>query len=280
MVNDEMIPQNEMSAVILEIKTVLDASRRNIARQVNSELLGTYYNIGRIICEYEQTMPERADYGKQTLKELSKVLTTEFGKGFSRSNLQNMRQFYLTYEKCQTLSGKLSWSHYCELLSISDPDKRRFYEKESINANWSARKRTVSQRSMHWAACLTTFLHPGMCYTCPTRNSWSLRLRMSLRSGIKKIRRETEGFLRKCICTSCANIVWEVFDCKSSAAFQIGCGRAFKNPRMKELPDPHAESQIALFVLTNIDPDAHIPHQVVRDGFIESLPDGAYSSVK
>ena len=121
-------------------------------------------------------------------------MTTEFGKGFSRSNLQNMRQFYLTYEKCQTLSGKLSWSHYCELLSISDPDKRRFYEKESINANWSARKRTVSQRSMHWAACPTTFLHSGMCYICPTRNSWSLRLRMSLRSGIKKIGRETESF--------------------------------------------------------------------------------------
>ena len=54
-------------------------------------------------------MPERADYGKQTLKELSKALTNEFGKGFSRANLLNMRSFYLTYEKCQTLSGKLTW---------------------------------------------------------------------------------------------------------------------------------------------------------------------------
>ena len=98
----------EMSPVLQEIKTVLDTARSNVARQVNSELLNTYWNIGRIICEYEQTMPERADYGKQTLKELSRVLTQEFGKGFSRSNLQNMRAFYLTYEKCQTLSGKLS----------------------------------------------------------------------------------------------------------------------------------------------------------------------------
>lgn len=126
--------------VVQEIRSILDTARSNVARQVNSELLNTYWNIGRIICEYEQMMPARADYGKQTLKELSKELTMEFGKGFSRSNLQNMRQLYLTYEKCQTLSGKLSWSHYCELLSISDPDKQSFYEKEAINSNWSVRE--------------------------------------------------------------------------------------------------------------------------------------------
>nr|WP_298019267.1 PDDEXK nuclease domain-containing protein [uncultured Dysosmobacter sp.] len=131
---------HSLSPVILEIKAVLDSARSNVARQVNSELLNTYWNIGRIICEYEQSEPGRADYGKQTLKELSRELTREFGRGFSRSNLQNMRLFYLTYEKCQTLSGKLSWSHYCELLSISDPDKRSFYEKEAINANWSVRE--------------------------------------------------------------------------------------------------------------------------------------------
>lgn len=129
-----------MNLVIQEVKAVLDNARNNVAHQVNSELLNTYWNIGRIICEYEQSEPGRADYGKQTLKELSKVLTQEFGKGFSRSNLQNMRAFYLTYEKCQTLSGKLSWSHYCELLSISDSDKRSFYEKEAVNANWSVRE--------------------------------------------------------------------------------------------------------------------------------------------
>ncbi|WP_442863021.1 DUF1016 N-terminal domain-containing protein [Agathobaculum sp.] len=76
------------------------------------ELLTAYWNVGRIICEYEQFEPDRADYGKQTIKELSRTLTREFGKGFSRLNLWNMRQFYLAYPKCQTLSGKLSWSHY------------------------------------------------------------------------------------------------------------------------------------------------------------------------
>ena len=81
----------ELTSVVQEVKTVLTTARQNVATQVNSELLNTYWNIGRIICEHEQSDPERADYGKQTIKELSKALTTEFGKGFSRSNLQNMR---------------------------------------------------------------------------------------------------------------------------------------------------------------------------------------------
>lgn len=99
-------------SIVSEVKTLLNEARKNVAKQVNSELLITYWNIGRIIVEHEQENKERAEYGKQTIKELSRALTQEFGKGFSRSNLQNMRTFYLTYEKCQTLSGKLSWSHY------------------------------------------------------------------------------------------------------------------------------------------------------------------------
>ena len=130
----------DVSSVISEIRSVIDNARNNVARQVNTELLNTYWNIGRIICEYEQTLPKRADYGKQTLRVLSKELTKELGKGFSRSNLQNMRLFYLAYPICQTVSGKLSWSHYCELLSVFDKDKRSFYEKESINSGWSVRE--------------------------------------------------------------------------------------------------------------------------------------------
>ena len=129
-----------LSPVVQEIKSVLDCARRNVAVQVNNELLMSYWKIGEIIIRYEQDNGIRAAYGEQTLKQMSKALTQALGKGFSRSNLQNMRQLYLTYEKCQTLSGKLSWSHYCDLLSISDPDKRSFYEKEAINANWSVRE--------------------------------------------------------------------------------------------------------------------------------------------
>ena len=137
MENYQLSPDNPM---ILEIRKLLENARNNIAQQVNTELLTTYWNIGRIIVEYEQQSQLRAEYGKQTLKELSKELTREFGKGFSRSNLQNMRAFYLAYEKCQTPSGKLAWSHYCELLTISDEGKRSFYEKEAVNSGWSVRE--------------------------------------------------------------------------------------------------------------------------------------------
>lgn len=134
---NQLLSKNSM---ILEIRELLENSRKNIAQQVNTELLNTYWQIGQIIVEYEQQSQLRAEYGKQVLKELSKELTKEFGKGFSRSNLQNIRAFYLTYEKCQTLSGKLSWSHYGELLAISDTDKRSFYENETINSGWSVRE--------------------------------------------------------------------------------------------------------------------------------------------
>lgn len=129
-----------------EIRELILNARQHVATQVNTELLATYWQIGRMIVEHEQNHQERADYGKQVLKQLSKALTQEFGRGFSRSNLQNMRAFYLTYQKCQTLSGKLTWSHYCELLSISDANKRSFYEKETINAGLSVRelKRQIS----------------------------------------------------------------------------------------------------------------------------------------
>ena len=110
---DQILPLNQdINIVVHEIGDLLAAARSNVARQVNNELLSTYWNIGRIISEYEQTVPERADYGKQTLKELSKALTNEFGKGFSVSDIQFMRRFYQTYQIQQTASVKLSWSHY------------------------------------------------------------------------------------------------------------------------------------------------------------------------
>ena len=122
------------------IKILMENARKDVAKQVNSMLVRTYWEIGRIIIEEEQKRSDRAEYGKQLLIELSKKLSKEYGKGFSRSNLQNMRNFYLLYPICQTVSGKLTWSHYCELLSISDNSKRNFYEKESINSNWSVRE--------------------------------------------------------------------------------------------------------------------------------------------
>ena len=122
------------------IKQLMDQARNRVSREVNNILIQTYWEIGRIIVEDEQCNLERAEYGKKLIIDLSKRLTKEYGKGFSRANLQNMRNFYLLYPICQTLSSKLSWSHYCELLYINDEKKRSFYEKETVQANWSVRE--------------------------------------------------------------------------------------------------------------------------------------------
>ena len=122
------------------IKQLMDQARNRVSREVNTILVQTYWEIGRIIVEDEQGNLERAEYGKKLIEDLSKRLTKEYGKGFSKSNLFNMRNFYLTFPIFQMLSGKLSWSHYCELLSISDEKKRSFYEKETIQANWSVKE--------------------------------------------------------------------------------------------------------------------------------------------
>jgi len=123
-----------------EIHDLLHKARQNIISNINSTMTKTYFLIGKRIVEEEQDGNKRAEYGKKLIADLSKRLTKEYGKGFSKSNLFNMRNFYLTFPIFQMLSGKLSWSHYCELLSISDEKKRSFYEKETIQANWSVKE--------------------------------------------------------------------------------------------------------------------------------------------
>ena len=123
-----------------QIAGLIQSARKQVATQVNTALLTTYWNVGRLIVEDEQNSEHRAEYGKRVLVDLSKRLTKDFGKGFSSSNLHWMRELYIKYPICQTLSNKLSWSHYCELLTISDDTKRSFYEKECVNARWSFRE--------------------------------------------------------------------------------------------------------------------------------------------
>ena len=132
--------ENIHQDVFDNIKQLMDQARNRVSREVNTILVQTYWEIGGIIVEDEQGNLERAEYGKKLITDLSKRLTKEYGKGFSRANLQNMRNFYLLYPICQTLSSKLNWSHYCELLSISNEKKRSFYEKETILSNWSVRE--------------------------------------------------------------------------------------------------------------------------------------------
>ncbi len=134
-----MLEKNN-AEIIKEIKDIILSSRQKVAYEVNNTMLYAYWNVGRIIVENEQNGNIKAEYGKQIMKELSKELRKILGSGFSVSNLFNMRKLYITYPKFQTVSGKLSWSHYCELLSIENVDERNFYEKECLNSNWSVRE--------------------------------------------------------------------------------------------------------------------------------------------
>lgn len=129
-----------IEALYQRIQEILDNARNRVYYTANFEMVQAYWNVGREIVEEEQKGGNRAEYGKQLMEELSKRLTKDVGKGFSLSNLFNMRKFYQCYPIFQTVSGKLCWSHYCELMGISDEIKRSFYENESLNSNWSLRE--------------------------------------------------------------------------------------------------------------------------------------------
>ena len=90
-------------------------------------MVKSYWNIGKQIVKQEQNGKNRAEYGKYIIKELSTRLTKEFGKGFGARNIRNMRQFYLAFQKWQTVSAKLSWSHYQLLIRLKSKEAREYY---------------------------------------------------------------------------------------------------------------------------------------------------------
>ena len=161
-----------------QVAVLLKNAQQQVLRTVNSTMVFTYFEIGRMIVEEEQNGKERADYGKQVLKGLSEQLTKEFGKGFSLSNLEQIRKFFLIYSKSETLLRisqiqnsqsvivesestisqslivefkkidyhtfisffKLTWTHYVFLMRIEDENERSFYEIETEKNNWSVRE--------------------------------------------------------------------------------------------------------------------------------------------
>ena len=157
-----------------QVVELLQNARHQVLRTVNSTMVCTYFEIGRMIVEEEQSGKDRAEYGKQILKGLSDELKKEFGKGFSTDNLENMRKFYLAYSISESLTRilqitnspslmtnsesvkleeiqttktqslisffKLTWTHYVFLMRIEDEKERRFYEIESEKYNWSVRE--------------------------------------------------------------------------------------------------------------------------------------------
>lgn len=152
------------NSLFSQVVDLLQQSKQQVARAINQTMVYTYYEIGRMIVEEEQNGKDRAEYGKQLLKGLSKELNQEFGKGFSVDNLQNMRKLFSVYSIYETVSSiskneiphvesvisqitetvspifKLTWSHYIFLIRIDDSNERSFYEIETAKNNWSVRE--------------------------------------------------------------------------------------------------------------------------------------------
>lgn len=129
-----------LNTLISNIEQTVAIAKEKLATSVNTTMTETYWQIGKYIVETEQDGKIKAAYGKKLLTTLSHELTLRLGKGYSRPNLNNMRKFYLKYPKCQTVSDKLSWSHICELIKLDDDLERSFYERQTVNENWSVRE--------------------------------------------------------------------------------------------------------------------------------------------
>ncbi len=135
------VPSNKaIQGIYQQIREVLIQARSRALRTVNAEMVVCYWEIGRLIVEEEQQGDKRAEYGKRLIRDLSKRLSEEFGKGFDRTNLQHMRAFYLGFSNCDALRRELSWTHYRLLLRVEKPEARAFYEAETVNSRWSTRE--------------------------------------------------------------------------------------------------------------------------------------------
>lgn len=137
--NNKIINNNKFNNLFNNIKDLVINSRNKVYQTVNTEMLSLYWNIGKAIIEIQQGA-EKASYGDFILDKLSQKLTNEFGKGFSKRNLERMRKFYICFPIATTVSSQLSWSHYLELIKIEEESKRNFYLNECINTKWSVRE--------------------------------------------------------------------------------------------------------------------------------------------
>lgn len=130
---------SEGSSLLSDIRAILTEARHKVYTAANTAMVMAYWNVGRLIIE-AQGGGERAAYGDRLLKNISAQLTEEFGKGFTYSNLKNMRQFYSTFPNSYALRGELSWTHYRLLMRVNNPRAREYYLQEAAEGNWSTRQ--------------------------------------------------------------------------------------------------------------------------------------------
>ncbi len=131
-----------MNLIVNDIRQILRQARSKTYTAINFAMTEAYWHIGRRIVQEEQQGEVRAEYGKQLIRELSKQLAAEFGKGFSEANLKNFRQFYLTFPENEiryTLRSELTWSHYRLIMRVDNPKARKYYISEAAEQNWSTR---------------------------------------------------------------------------------------------------------------------------------------------
>lgn len=129
-------PSSPSAPLLNSIRELLTQSRKQVIQVVNTAMIQTYWQIGRLIIEDEQQGQDRAEYGKQALQALSRSLTEEFGKGFDIRNLRNMRRFYLAFPIRNAVRTELTWTHYRTLIRVTNKQARQWYMEE-----WNCRVR-------------------------------------------------------------------------------------------------------------------------------------------
>lgn len=132
--------RNKEDVFLSDIKEIIDSARQNAARSVDFCRVQMYWHMGKRIFEEEQQGKDRADYGTYLIKNLAKQLEPEYGSGFSYRQLAFCRQFYRIYPIVNALRSQLNWTQYRMLIQIDNPDKRMYYELESVNNGWTARE--------------------------------------------------------------------------------------------------------------------------------------------
>ena len=143
-----MIVEHKYEQLLQSIGTALHKGRQQMVKAVNATMVQTYWHIGQYIVEYEQQGNERAEYGSNLINRLSRDLTERFGNGFSKSNLLYIRKFYIVFQKGETVSNLLTWSHYFEILRKDDPLEISFYVKQCEIEGWSVRELKRQMKSM------------------------------------------------------------------------------------------------------------------------------------
>lgn len=134
------LKQNTYQALLSAIKNTLQEGQTSAIKAVRRQLVLTYWAIGRHIVQYEQSGSEKSEYGSKVLNRLSRDLSDQLGRGFSRTNLIYMRLAYLKYPDPSNLSDQLTWGHLVELLGIDHDLERSFYEKQTIHEKWTVRE--------------------------------------------------------------------------------------------------------------------------------------------